>query len=176
MGVPAFFKWLTLRYPKVVMDAIEDIKSGFDIEKFLKDKYSADTSMPNIDNFYIDMNGIIHPCCHPQDRPQPETEEEMFNSVFEYTDKIIKIIKPQKLLYIAIDGVAPRAKMNQQRSRRFRAALEANEKQQKEEELLTEWKSKGIKLPELKKSHFDSNVITPGTTFMFRLSEALKVK
>jgi 5'-3' exoribonuclease 2 len=68
MGVPAFFKWLTLRYPKVVMDAIEEINSDYDINNFLKTKYNTDTSMPNIDNLYLDMNGIIHPCCHPQDR------------------------------------------------------------------------------------------------------------
>lgn len=68
MGVPAFFKWLTLRYPKVVMDAIEEINSDFDINSFLKNKYNSHTAMPNIDNLYLDMNGIIHPCCHPQDR------------------------------------------------------------------------------------------------------------
>jgi 5'-3' exoribonuclease 2 len=68
MGVPAFFKWLTLRYPKVVMDAIEEITSDFDINNFLKNNYGSDTNMPCIDNFYLDMNGIIHPCAHPQDR------------------------------------------------------------------------------------------------------------
>lgn len=175
MGVPAFFKWLTLRYPKVVMDAIEDLSSENDIQNVMKN-YNIETSMPeNIDNLYLDMNGIIHPCFHPQDRPQPTSEEEIFDAIFDYVDKLIRIIKPQKLLYFAIDGVAPRAKMNQQRSRRFRAALEASEKKIKEKELEEEWKAKGLQIPE-KTEHtsFDSNTITPGTEFMFRLSDAIK--
>jgi 5'-3' exoribonuclease 1 len=68
-------------------------------------------------------------------------------------DTLFEKIKPKKLFYMAIDGVAPRAKMNQQRSRRFRTAKEAKEVREKAE-------AKGEKLPT--DAAFDSNCITPG--------------
>ncbi|KAJ8977484.1 hypothetical protein NQ317_001767 [Molorchus minor] len=76
---------------------------------------------------------------------------------------MFRSVRPRKLLYMAIDGVAPRAKMNQQRSRRFRTSKATAvikgvpfclQKNQREE-------------------HFDSNCITPGTPFMARLSDCL---
>ena len=83
-----------------------------DVDPAILIQRKIEENNPRVDNLYLDMNGIIHPCCHPIDRPQPKTETEMFNLIFEYIDKIIKIVKPSKTLYMAIDGVAPRAKMN----------------------------------------------------------------
>lgn len=66
---------------------------------------------------------------------------------------------------MAVDGVAPRAKMNQQRSRRFRTALDAETAKEKAI-------AQGIEMP--KEDPFDSNCITPGTEFMARLTQQLK--
>jgi 5'-3' exoribonuclease 1 len=74
-------------------------------------------------------------------------------------DELVHTVKPRKLLFMAVDGVAPRAKMNQQRARRFRSAKDS---QMLKEQLLKD----GKEAPDL----FDSNAISPGTKFMHELN------
>ncbi|KAI1377483.1 exoribonuclease 1 [Hypoxylon crocopeplum] len=113
------------------------------------------------------MNGIIHNCTHKDshDTSFRLSEDEMFIRIFNYIEHLFGKIKPKKLFFMAIDGVAPRAKMNQQRARRFRTALDAELAREK---AIRE----GQELP--KEDPFDSNCITPGTEFMAKLTQQLK--
>ena len=107
MGIPRFYKWLSERYP-LINNPISD----------------NNLTLPDFDNFYLDMNGIIHNCSHPQDNEvaQGLSMKDMILGICRYIDRLVQLIRPVKLLYLAVDGCAPRAKMNQQRSRRFRSA------------------------------------------------------
>eukprot|EP00051_Salpingoeca_urceolata_P002890 m.53531 g.53531 ORF g.53531 m.53531 type:complete len:1392 (-) comp12390_c0_seq3:40-4215(-) len=151
MGVPKFYRWVSERYPCLSSVVQQD-------------------KVPPLDALYLDMNGIIHNCSHPNDN-DPHfriTEEKIFEAIFSYIDVLFRIIQPKKLFYMAIDGCAPRAKMNQQRARRFRSAKDAEEALKKAER-----KGEAIaKDPD--NPPFDSNCITPGTPFMARLHEQLK--
>jgi 5'-3' exoribonuclease 1 len=146
MGIPKFYRWLSERYP-LINQRIYDT-----------------TFLPPVDNLYLDMNGILHNCSHANGAIEATSDKEVLQAVFFYLDRIVHIVRPEKLMYMAIDGVAPRAKMNQQRSRRFRsakdAAIAAQEKRQRGEEVPVD--------------AFDSNCITPGTEWMARMSANIK--
>ncbi|KAI8448902.1 putative 5-3 exonuclease, partial [Phakopsora pachyrhizi] len=129
------------------------------------------------DNLYIDMNRIVHHCTHPEGKKPPETEEEMMVEVFRYTNQVLNMVRPWKLLMIAIGIVAPRIKMSQQLSCWFRAAQEAESKHM-EKLLVTQQSSLlGKELSDeysTNNNFWDSNTIIPGAPFMKLLTESLR--
>lgn len=103
MGIPAAFRWLSTKYPKIISPVVEDQPVTMDDGTVIP----VDHTQPNpngeeFDNLYLDMNGIVHPCSHPEDRPPPKDEEEMMVEVFKYTDRVVNMVRPRKLLMIAV--------------------------------------------------------------------------
>ncbi|EUD67918.1 protein Xni [Plasmodium inui San Antonio 1] len=199
MGVPTFYRWLVTRYPKIAKATYETrdsdvyarrtkIQDGHrdgegkatyrvpDLSDYVNntdETHCSDNINGYFDNLYLDMNGIIHLCSHSDNSKRAKSNEEIFLNIFLYIERLFDIIEPKKLLYMAIDGVAPKAKMNQQRSRRFKSILcseiERNAYIQLREKFLLENRI----VPE-EFTFWDSNIITPGTQFMYELSVALK--
>lgn len=120
----------------------------------------------DIDCLFLDYNSLIHPCSQQElninnDLNESNIEKNIILNCLNYTRYILSIIKP-KQLYIMIDGVAPRAKINQQRERRFKSHFFKN--------LNTENNNENIK-----QVSWNSNKITPGTLFMDKLITELKI-
>ena len=102
MGVPALFRWLSQKYPKIISQVIEEKPGEVDGQEIPVDISGRNPNGEEFDNLYLDMNGIVHPCSHPEDRPPPATEEEMMLAIFEYTERVFNMVRPRKLLLIAI--------------------------------------------------------------------------
>ena len=145
MGVPKFYRWISERYPLITQRHGVRATEALARDHFERappediphpDPLSTCGLPPPIDRLYIDMNGIIHGCSHNNrastDADSPDenavahiTEAEIFRNIRYYLDRLVKeVAQPRELMYIAIDGVAARAKLNQQRARRYRSAQE----------------------------------------------------
>ncbi|CAF3887232.1 unnamed protein product [Adineta steineri] len=139
MGIPGLSSWLTKpeNYPDIIIPCEEDAQNASHSVKF--------------DNLYLDMNEIIYLLIgSDSSSPIQKEENEIIQSVFLSIDRIFSIVRPQKLLYMALDGVAPMAKMNDLRKGRF------------------------LHFKKQENKCFDTNLIKPGTPFMSKLSNCLQ--
>lgn len=73
-GIPKMFRWLTDQYPN--------------INKRLQEGLGE---IPEVHNFYLDMNGIIHPCTHGNAEGEIIVLDEtaMFKKIFLYVDRYV---------------------------------------------------------------------------------------
>ena len=154
MGVPGFFVWLMKQYKNKKM-------------VFQKAKADLSDNIHSIDYLLIDMNCMIHPeCFKTVDEMKindiDKMEAKMRNNVITYLERIIEHNMPKKGVYLAVDGVAPVAKMKQQRLRRYKSI--------KDKELYDSIRKKHNKPSPI---YWNNSAITPGTIFMNKLHERI---
>lgn len=141
MGVPSYFAWLLRKYEGQVLHSTrpESINSGVDV-------------------LYLDFNCAIH--ADARHHPEITVGPELYCSIYNYFLQIVAESKPKQKIFIAIDGVPPVAKIDQQRVRRYKSV--------KEEQIKRELAVKhNVKLDDKP----DYNMISPGTQFMDELGE-----
>jgi 5'-3' exoribonuclease 1 len=147
MGIPGFFGFIK-KYTKQV------IKTTLDNEN-------------NDIHFFLDFNGAIYTAYNSK---TINSEQALVSQTIQYLDTLISIYKDFniKTLYIAIDGVPPRSKIEQQRKRRFHSVYERNIKSKLNE------KHKDLICSNDKINKIHTNVITPGTGFMKKLKKGIE--
>jgi len=164
MGLPTFFRWISERYPKCVADAIKPDPQ----ENLVK-------ANPNeeVDNLYIDINDILHIAFHPEEAKTPDTFEECMTNLTLQIEDIVRIARPRQMIFIAFDGVAPKAKLNLQRKRRFEKYKSSAISKKRMANLQIYRQEAGLEECEVPKSASNSNCLSPGTQFMFDASNYL---
>ena len=107
-----------------------------------------------INNLYLDCNAFIYDAVN-NDRSNVN-EEILIKFVCDKLIYYINLLKPNKNVFIAFDGVAPVAKLNQQRKRRYLSWYQSNYMKSSVDAL------------------WNTSAITPGTLFMDKLAREIK--
>jgi 5'-3' exonuclease len=124
-------------------------------------KPNINTNIPSW--LFLDFNAGIYQAI----KPEIKTDDALILHTIEYLNTLCKIVPNCQLIYIALDGVVCRAKQNQQRDRRFHSICRKNRSEKINKQF-------GTELDPGKTSNIDTNMITPGTIFMHKLSIAIK--
>jgi len=107
MGIPSYFSYIIKNHPNI-------------IKKYIKD-------VLKVDNLYLDCNSIIYDayrkieCNKFTENVSINISVSIIKQVILKIEEYICLIEPLKTVIIAFDGVAPVAKMEQQRDRRYKS-------------------------------------------------------
>jgi 5'-3' exoribonuclease 1 len=135
MGIPSYFSHFVRKHRTIIK------------QKNLLNK--------PINNLYLDCNAFIYDAVN-NDRTNLN-EDILIEFVCDKLIYYINLLKPDKKVFIAFDGVAPVAKLNQQRKRRYLS-----------------WYQNNYIKPNANNTSWNTSAITPGTLFMDKLAEQIK--
>ena len=139
MGIPSYFSHIVKEYRHIIKDM---------------------RSLRQINNFYLDSNSLIYDAVKNNptyDKTKhKEYENELMNMVCAKIDFYVDTLQPRDRVFIAFDGVAPVAKLSQQRDRRYKSWYTSQIQRDLEGAAY--------------KDTWNTSAITPGTEFMKNLN------
>jgi 5'-3' exonuclease len=138
MGIPSYFSYIVKNHSNI-------------IKKLVNKSFQ-------VNNLYLDCNSIIYDAVNSIEKDNLSTEN-IIRYVIQKINFFIELLKPDQNIYIAFDGVAPVAKLKQQRERRYKSWYQ-NEVKQKI--------FKNVKI-----DAWNTTAITPGTIFMSELNNKI---
>ena len=145
MGIPSYFSFIVKNHPKIIH------------------RYGGTP----VSRLYLDCNSILYEAVHTIDFSgwSAETSLPKTTTIIRWAiqkiEEYISNIRPSALTFIAFDGVAPVAKMSQQRDRRYKSWYQAK----MHRDIV------GTKIDDA----WNTSAITPGTPFMDELNELMRV-
>jgi 5'-3' exonuclease len=142
MGIPSYFSYIVRNHPDIIKKlATQDLK---------------------IDNLYMDCNSIIYDVIRTIELNGTHSSKTklIIQHVILKIEEYVALINPSKKVIIAFDGVAPIAKLEQQRSRRYKS-----------------WYQNELTRALFKKESlsWNTSAITPGTAFMKELNNEINL-
>ena len=156
MGVPSYFSYIIKTHANILHKYWTIFNKGI-----------------TFDRLYMDCNSILYDSFHSvsQDQSYENIEREILEKTSNKISHYIEQLRPKSTIFIAFDGVAPFAKIEQQKTRRYRSWYESSifsefEKENTNENETTE--ANPVKI--------SSSMFTPGTDFMKKLSTHIKQK
>ena len=156
MGIPSYFAHIVRKHRKIIK--------------------KINTDSPKINNLYLDCNSFIYEAHQILVNSMTEKqkklydqdillfEKDLINLAQKNLIKLVEQLKPENRILIAFDGVAPLAKLDQQRNRRYMSAFQSSidsENPQSSSALKYKW---------------NTSAITPGTDFMEKLGKEFSMR
>lgn len=145
MGIPSYFSYIIKNHASIISNRRGAAKL--------------------FTSLYMDCNSIIYDALRQMEKEPGYTninvESRIIDAVIDKIRSYISTINPTNVVYIAFDGVAPFAKMEQQRIRRYKTGYLASI------DFCLDGASKGS-------DAWSTSAITPGTAFMDMLSARVR--
>jgi len=153
MGIPSYFSYIIKNHSNIIRNI----------------QYHKSQAKTTFHGLYMDCNSIIYDAVHTLEKQTAKHDSfecAVIDAVVIRIREYINTISPTTVVYIAFDGVAPLAKMDQQRSRRYKTAFMS--------EISFDTPASPFSKQETQKPvAWNTSAITPGTQFMTMLSNRI---